>query len=98
MRKQPVSFRTNPPPLKQQQRYRRALKRLGEAMYGDYWQSALGREVGVNLRTPRRWIKGETVIQPDLWPTVIQIGSARAEELLSALADAKEIGRELGVL
>jgi hypothetical protein len=35
------------------------LRRVGEALYGERWQSALSRDLGVNDRTMRRWASGE---------------------------------------
>jgi DNA-binding XRE family transcriptional regulator len=52
------------------------LHTAGEALFGDQWQRALARAIGVNERTMRRWAAGGKT--PDWLP-----------EKLAALADAK---------
>lgn len=32
------------------------LERVGRALYGTQWQSALARDLGINDRTMRRWV------------------------------------------
>ena len=40
------------------------LQDVGAALYGERWQSDLGRAVEVTDRTVRRWLAGET--EPDM--------------------------------
>lgn len=39
------------------------LSTIGRALYGQQWQSDMARDLGVNNRTVRRWVAGES--QPD---------------------------------
>lgn len=39
----------------------RFLETCGQALYGERWQSALARDLGVSDRTVRRWAAGATV-------------------------------------
>jgi DNA-binding transcriptional regulator YiaG len=39
---------------------REKIIRTGEALYGPHWQRELARALGVNERTMRRWVAGET--------------------------------------
>jgi DNA-binding XRE family transcriptional regulator len=39
---------------------RETLIKTGEALYGPHWQRELARALGVNERTMRRWVAGET--------------------------------------
>ena len=38
------------------------LRHAGEALYGKYWQASLSEEIGVNVRSIRRWLSGEMEI------------------------------------
>jgi len=40
------------------------LRSIGESLYGDHWQSKLAREGPANVRTVRRWLRGERRISP----------------------------------
>ncbi len=40
------------------------LARVGQALYGDIWQSALAHGLEVNPRTVRRWLAGHSPV-PD---------------------------------
>jgi len=37
------------------------LNKIGEALYGERWQSTLARDLGLNLRTMQRWAAEETL-------------------------------------
>ena len=43
------------------------LQRIGQALYGERWQSALALDLGVADRTMRRWVAGD-VPPPPIWP------------------------------
>lgn len=38
-----------------------SLRVIGEALYGDRWQTDLAAAIGVNVRTIRRWAAGEPI-------------------------------------
>lgn len=42
------------------------LRKAGEALYGQQWQSALARDLKVADRTVRRWANGEFDMPPGL--------------------------------
>jgi hypothetical protein len=58
------------------------LARVGAALYGPQWQSALARDLGVSDRTMRRWATGERAperIQSNLLALVNERGKTLAE-------------------
>jgi hypothetical protein len=57
------------------------LNRVGQALYGVLWQSALAREVNVAVRTMQRWAAGETPIPPKLREELARLTADRREEL-----------------
>ena len=60
------------------------LDRIGAALYGPRWQSALADELGVWDRTVRRWASGETPL-PDHIPQVLNQLIAERIALLKSL-------------
>ena len=40
------------------------LAEIGEALYGERWQTALAHELGVADRTVRRWVAGDSPVPP----------------------------------
>jgi hypothetical protein len=46
---------------------REMLRRAGEALYGERWQSELSRAVGVSDRTMRRWVSDPCEIPGGVW-------------------------------
>lgn len=61
------------------------LEAAGEALYGPAWQSALARDLDVNLRTMQRWAAGEAE-PPDLRHELAALCRMRGNAL-AALAD-----------
>lgn len=45
----------------------------GRALYGDNWKTSLARELGVTVRTMRRWVAGDTSLPPDLASRLVAI-------------------------
>ena len=43
------------------------LKMIGMAMFGEQWQSAIAKKLGVNDRTVRRWAVGEIQINQNIF-------------------------------
>lgn len=61
------------------------LVRVGEALYGEHWRSALARDLSVTDRTMRRWVdKGPP---PKVWSELLVLIEGRGT-VLSDLADA----------
>lgn len=56
------------------------LAKIGQALYGERWQSALARDLGVSDRTMRRWAAG-THQQPDLRAELLAIVRQRRDDL-----------------
>ena len=46
------------------------LSRIGEALYGDRWQTQLAKAFGISSRTVRRWVLYEAQIP---WPLLHEI-------------------------
>lgn len=57
------------------------LRKCGEALYGQQWQSALARDLKVADRTVRRWAAGEFGMPPGLGIEVRQLLNKRRAEL-----------------
>ena len=43
------------------------LKMIGLSMFGEQWQSAIAKKLGVNDRTVRRWVAGEIQINQNIF-------------------------------
>lgn len=63
------------------------LRRIGESLYGEHWQSPLARDLAVAVRTVQRWAAGSRAIPSSLWP--------QADRLLAALACAIDELRQM---
>jgi hypothetical protein len=57
------------------------LRRIGEALYGEHWQSPLARDLAVAVRTVQRWAAGSRAIPASLWPQAECLLAARAREI-----------------
>ncbi len=57
------------------------LREAGKALYGEQWQSALARAIGVNERTLRRWVTGKWDMPPSLTGDIAKICVERADAL-----------------
>lgn len=40
----------------------RQLSATGQTLYGEQWQTALARRIGVDARTVRKWLAGDRAI------------------------------------
>lgn len=56
------------------------LAKIGQALYGERWQSALARDLGVSDRTMRRWAAG-THEPPDLTVELLVLMLRRRADL-----------------
>jgi hypothetical protein len=63
----------------------RLLVECGEALYGQQWQSALARDLGVADRTVRRWVAGTSEVPAGLYVDLLRLTQERAA-VLDALA------------
>lgn len=57
------------------------LHRVGQALHGAQWQSALARDLNVAVRTMQRWASGETPIPPKLREELARLAADRREAL-----------------
>ena len=56
----------------------RLLVECGEALYGQQWQSALARDLGVSDRTVRRWVAGTFEVPVGLYVDLLRLTQERA--------------------
>jgi DNA-binding transcriptional regulator YiaG len=57
------------------------LQKVGEALYGPLWQSALARDLKVADRTVRRWAAGDFRMPPTLADELLKLILDRVETL-----------------
>lgn len=57
----------------------------GEVLYGDRWQSALARDVGVGDRRVREWIAGDRRIPPGVWADIAALLRERRDNIDAVL-------------
>jgi hypothetical protein len=43
------------------------LSEIGQALYGEHWQSALAAQISVSDRSMRRWVNGTDAIPWGVW-------------------------------
>jgi hypothetical protein len=56
------------------------LRRSGEYLYGEEWQTPLSEVLDVNERTMRRWVSGDTKVPVGVWKELfIMLDVARDE-------------------
>lgn len=70
--------------LDQRRHDRALLAQVGEALYGDTWQSALSRALDVEPRAVRRWVSNQNVIPPGVWAQVRELIHKRRGGLMEA--------------
>lgn len=70
----------------------RLLVECGEALYGQQWQSALARDLGVSDRTVRRWVAGEREMPGGAYVDLLRLTQERAALLESLAPRLKEVG------
>jgi ribosomal protein S4 len=57
------------------------LRRVGEALYGERWQTALASDLGVADRTMRRWLSGASPVPTGISDELRQTAEQRLENL-----------------
>lgn len=75
---QPLALRTRT--IYHVYRMSRLLLECGEALYGQQWQSALARDLGVSDRTVRRWVAGGEP-PPGVYVDLLRLTQERAAAL-----------------
>jgi hypothetical protein len=71
--------------------------KVGQALFGERWQTALAHELSVSSRTVRGWASGEDVPRPMVFANLAHLASQR-RNLLNTLASllryrAQEAGK-----
>ena len=54
---------------------------VGQALYGERWQSPLARDLGVSDRTMRRWAAGQFPVPAGVAADLLKLCEARAGRL-----------------
>lgn len=70
----------------------RLLVECGEALYGQQWQSALARDLGVADRTVRRWVAGTSEVPAGLYLDLLRLTQERAAALDALAQRLRETG------
>lgn len=70
----------------------RLLVECGEALYGQQWQSALSRDLGISDRTMRRWAAGTTDVPAGAYLDLLRLTQERAGALDALAPRLREIG------
>ena len=60
------------------------LSAAGRALYGQLWQSALARDLGVNDRTMRRWAAGQEPPKT-VWVDIRSLLASRRDQIRETL-------------
>lgn len=68
------------------------LAAVGQALYGNQWHTALAGNLGVNVRTMRRWAKGEFDIPGGVWPELRKLCWLRSADIETL---ARQLPREV---
>ena len=66
------------------------LRRAGEALYGERWQSPLSRDLGVTDRTVRNWAAGRNYCPDDVPDKLLRILRDRGESVARLTAMIEE--------
>ena len=74
---------------------RHGLKSVGQALFGDLWQSELARHLGVQPRAVQRWLSGERDIPKDLHHKLKILTDQRASGLMLARSNLERIGQPI---
>ena len=65
--------------------------RIGEALWGERWQSEMARALGVSKTSVQDWRQGRNAPRPGVWADLARI----VEERLAGMAEVAELLRAL---
>lgn len=65
------------------------LVNTGKALYGDRWQTDIGRDLGVDSRRVRQWLASERPIPPGVWNDLVKLLNARKLLIEATLEELK---------
>jgi hypothetical protein len=63
---------------------RKLLREIGEALYGERWQSEMARKLEVEDRAIRRWLTEQNVIPAGVWASLLEILRWREVSMMEA--------------
>jgi hypothetical protein len=69
------------------------LRRVGESLYGDRWQTALAGDLQVNERTMRYWVSGTWPIPPNVFAEARELVTARMKVLDARLRELTQLAK-----
>ena len=64
------------------------LRMLGEALYGERWQNAVARDLGINSRQVHRWVSGQYEPHEGHVSDMLVVAQERRAEIEAAIATA----------
>lgn len=71
------------------------LEKAGLASFGEQWQTAMSKVLGVNGRTVRRWASGETPLPAPLKHELLKHLKWRKRDIDKAMIDICDVKREI---
>jgi hypothetical protein len=57
------------------------LAAVGEAIYGEWWQTQVARELGISARHVRRWLSGAAPIPERVEAALMELAAERIERI-----------------
>lgn len=63
------------------------LKRAGEALFGNQWQTPLAEALGVSDRTMRRWVAGQSKVPNGVIADVERAARQRVADIYAFMAE-----------
>ncbi len=63
----------------------RLLQEVGEALYGERWQTDLSRAINVADRTVRRWVAGDGEPGPGVYDDLLKLALERQPRLAKVI-------------
>lgn len=63
------------------------IKRAGEALFGNQWQTPLAEALGVSDRTMRRWVSGETPVPTGVLDDIERAAHGRVADIYAFMAE-----------
>lgn len=63
------------------------IKRAGEALFGNQWQTPLAEALGVSDRTMRRWAAGDTPVPRGVLNDIERVARQRVADIYQFMAE-----------
>lgn len=65
------------------------VKRAGEALFGNQWQTPLAEALKVSDRTMRRWVSGETPVPAGVLDDIERVAHGRVADIYAFMSELK---------